>query len=469
MKNNNRAISSFVLGLLLAVGTPVAAATVYTAGSLLQTGDVHSSHILDGTILNVDINSAAGIGLEKLDVGPTHNNVFFDNYGTFATSTALTFATSTPKLTVTGQLAVTASTTLNGVEYNWPSADGTSGYSLSTNGAGKLSWTNGAASYIVTAINSGTTTTVTSPKAVYMNPTGFYNTTISYEGGNKNDCTGSCTASNTVNYTVTAANNTTVYLTCLTNGGTSGRSGATMDGSAMQQWLDEGSANPGGTVYIATSTTAVAHTFVCNFSGIPTQSSAIVEAYEGTAANQATAATITAATNSTSLTTTVAGSWIGVAASSNGGTCSLADGTNAIIRHSLATSNANGVLDSNAQFNTPGAQTVSYGSSCTTKNIGAYEILPYTTATLHYGFNYTDASAAGTANTFIGFITTSPTKDASTDVYTQGVLGGFSGLTIGSIYYLTNSLGAIGTSAGTVSHKVGVSVSTTELLIMQQP
>lgn len=74
-------------------------------------------------------------------------------------------------------------------------------------------------------------------------------------------------------------------------------------------------------------------------------------------------------------------------------------------------------------------------------------------------------NAQGTVN-FIGFAKTTVAKDAAALVVTSGVLGGFSGLTTGSTYYLTDGWGTIGTSAGTTSKKVGKAISATELLII---
>lgn len=84
-----------------------------------------------------------------------------------------------------------------------------------------------------------------------------------------------------------------------------------------------------------------------------------------------------------------------------------------------------------------------------------------------------DANAAGLYATTIGFSTDNyaiPDGNADIDSYivtvqTDGVIGGFTGLTPGVVYYLQDTPGAIGTSPGTNSVKVGIAVSTTELLI----
>ena len=67
------------------------------------------------------------------------------NIGVGTTSPIATFAvTGSGRFTgllTTDTLTVTASTTFNGVEYLYPSSDGTSGQALTTDGAGGLSWT----------------------------------------------------------------------------------------------------------------------------------------------------------------------------------------------------------------------------------------------------------------------------------------------------------------------------------------
>lgn len=47
-----------------------------------------------------------------------------------------------PNISTTGTLSVTNTTTFNGVSYGWPSTDGTNGQTLTTSGAGVLSWSN---------------------------------------------------------------------------------------------------------------------------------------------------------------------------------------------------------------------------------------------------------------------------------------------------------------------------------------
>lgn len=69
---------------------------------------------------------------------------------------------------------------------------------------------------------------------------------------------------------------------------------------------------------------------------------------------------------------------------------------------------------------------------------------------------------------YTGFVTTTGLLDTNVRVQFTGIVGGFSGLTPGSTYYLNISQAShIHTSAGVNSVKVGRAVSTTDLLIYQ--
>jgi len=69
------------------------------------------------------------------------------------------------------------------------------------------------------------------------------------------------------------------------------------------------------------------------------------------------------------------------------------------------------------------------------------------------------------ANNFIGFATESVSSTESCLVNIGGLDDSQTGLTVGVTYYLSNTSGAIATSAGSQSRKVGLAVSASELLI----
>jgi len=69
------------------------------------------------------------------------------------------------------------------------------------------------------------------------------------------------------------------------------------------------------------------------------------------------------------------------------------------------------------------------------------------------------------SKSFIGFAPSSITKGVQGAVITNGIATGLSGLIVGEQYYLADTPGTIGASAGTNSRKVGIALSTTTLLI----
>jgi len=59
--------------------------------------------------------------------------------------------------------------------------------------------------------------------------------------------------------------------------------------------------------------------------------------------------------------------------------------------------------------------------------------------------------------------------DASTtSIQKDGIVSGFTGLSAGSKYYVSDTFGTIGTTAGTRKIKVGWAKSTTELVLQVQ-
>lgn len=79
-------------------------------------------------------------------------------------------------------------------------------------------------------------------------------------------------------------------------------------------------------------------------------------------------------------------------------------------------------------------------------------------------------SSGATASTsaFQGFVITTTAPNATATVQTSGIVGGFSGLSLGSNYYVQDTAGTIGTSVGTLSIPVGVAISSTEIAIQKQ-
>lgn len=68
---------------------------------------------------------------------------------------------------------------------------------------------------------------------------------------------------------------------------------------------------------------------------------------------------------------------------------------------------------------------------------------------------------------FMGFATTNSTNGNSIDVVTTGLVSGFSGLSEGEKYYLSDTAGAISTTPGTYEVLVGIAISETQLVIQK--
>jgi len=75
-----------------------------------------------------------------------------------------------------------------------------------------------------------------------------------------------------------------------------------------------------------------------------------------------------------------------------------------------------------------------------------------------------NSATAGYFETFVGFATKNSLRTSQCPVIIAGELTGKTGLTVGH-YYLSDSSGAIGTSPGTNTRKIGIATSSTTLLI----
>ena len=102
----------------------------------------------------------------------------------------------------------------------------------------------------------------------------------------------------------------------------------------------------------------------------------------------------------------------------------------------------------------------------------ASNYIPYFSITPATGTSYSvwraDANAlpASVMRRYDGFVTDNGAIGTSTSVKFGGILSGFVGLTQGSTYYVSDTVGTIQTSAGTATLKVGVAISPTQLLMV---
>jgi len=106
---------------------------------------------------------------------------------------------------------------------------------------------------------------------------------------------------------------------------------------------------------------------------------------------------------------------------------------------------------------------LTFGSSTTASSI-AVSFAPATAPALAF-INASSASNNLRLTSFVGFANSSVSASAALVVIVGGVFGGLSGLSYGAQYYLNNSNGSIGTSPGSNTRKVGIAISTTQMLV----
>jgi hypothetical protein len=71
------------------------------------------------------------------------------------------------------------------------------------------------------------------------------------------------------------------------------------------------------------------------------------------------------------------------------------------------------------------------------------------------------------ASDFLGFAVTGASNGATTTVQLDGIVSGFTGLTRGAKYYVSDTAGSISTSGGTNEIYVGRAISPTEIMILK--
>lgn len=76
-----------------------------------------------------------------------------------------------------------------------------------------------------------------------------------------------------------------------------------------------------------------------------------------------------------------------------------------------------------------------------------------------------DGNDITTMDNFVGFAVQNGTNGTEIVVQTDGIVKGFSGLTVGKRYYVQDAVGTIGTTMGTFDFYVGIAASATTLLI----
>lgn len=114
------------------------------------------------------------------------------------------------------------------------------------------------------------------------------------------------------------------------------------------------------------------------------------------------------------------------------------------------------------RFNNNALDTTSNGNNLT--NNGATfsdQSIPFVGGTAFKA----EADVNGRHETFVGFSQKDVSEGGKATIVIAGEVGGFSGLTIGTQYYLSDTAGAISTTPGTNTRKVGIASSSTTIVI----
>lgn len=333
----------------------------------------------------------------------------------FATSSNFKISTSTPDLYVFGGRVHASSTNFNGINQTWPSADGTVNQVLTTNGANTLSWTLPTATLLSTtlttdeALTTGTAVGIASGiESIILVRSG-----IVYAGaaGFGDAAATTKRAMSFMEPTENIASQIEVALA---------KAGAPTDNTVITLETDNANA-PSGTVLGTT-----------------------------TIANSSLSTSVVQYKNSFATTTFAANTkyWIVFARSG------AVDGTNY--------PKVAGQGSVNEYNNGNGSNWG--GAAWTDVPLADWHFSLFKLGTPGRVFR-TSGSVAESTPDFVGFSTGSYATGTTATISVAGTQTGFSGLTAGKNYYVSNATGTISTITGTVVKKICKALSATSCLI----
>lgn len=428
-------LSGMALGLALILSEHVGAVTNYPPGSLLQPNDVTSSHIRNNTITGDDVSTSASF--------------------TFASSTISTLMSGT--FTATSAATLPATTTINGVAYKWTNTQGATSTNLQNDGAGNLSWVSGGTTQLTTTYTAGEALNANDLVFIRNTPIGLTRDTSSTAAALFTGFTSALTVANQSNR---------LLLVHIHSDGGQALSGATCTyaGQSMTQLRNFYGPNTyNSSVYGILAPTTGANNISCTWgTGNTVQMKAVsyygVEQSLGGITNATSSGTGTAVSGN--ITTTGANDWI-VTFGGHDGSSTSGSGTNCTM---VQTGASSWVCDTNGPIVSP-ASTAVTSTNGTSRGWekGSFVIHQFRQA--HDDVWRASASTGATASSTIGFALTSYATDTLATIVTQGVVTGFSGLTLAGQYYLGNARGTASTTPGTVTRKMGIGLSTTTMLI----
>ncbi|TAK58899.1 hypothetical protein EPO14_01110 [Patescibacteria group bacterium] len=434
------------------------AATSFAGGTLLQIGDVKSTHILNGTILDIDVSNSAVISATKVAPRGIQGSVLLSNGTTIASTTALKFATTTSDLYCFSCRIHATSTNFNGVNYTWPSADGSSGYALLTNGTGTLSWTAASPAYLLQSFPAAEA--ISAGDAVYVK---------SYQSGGAMTIDTSATGETTgasVSTSITVASNSNRAMLCAVglknNVSPTNVQYAGVAMTLLDLRQDQTGSRRTHAYYLLAPTTGAN-----NFTFTNNDAYAAWACYSLYNVSQSlTPAVTTYAPSqgifSQSTTTIAAGYDIFTFLDSAG----ISGAPYVNINNRLLQDNAADTYFL-AGNTTPATASVSTTTS-QANNVGWHAAIHVQVAPANAfvgGVGRADADTAAFTTPFIGFAQSAISQNATGNVFVDGIASGFSNLIVGTQYYVSNTTGGISSTAGTNTRKACIAVGTTSCLI----
>lgn len=405
-----------LLAMVAAVAAPLAtyALVNYPPGSLLQPGDVTGTEIRTGTITDTNISATAAISATKISSGPNDGTIPFSGNGAEATSSKLTYSTNTNTFSSLGSTTLGATTTVNGVQYVWPSTQGNANTKLQNNGAGSLAWVQ--ASNSVTTIAYIAAETITAGDAVSVGD-GQLDTqsppSINTAGTGINSTVWGAYKLNNASFHANQI--ISVNITLINNGGGSPFAQPQFvlvaDNSGSPSFNSLGTTTAGA----VNMNGGVSHTYTINF-----------------------------ATPITIQDNTVYWIVMSSAGQCDSNTCDF----------EVASTNTNG-----------DKQSTNSGSTWSAENHDLVFGFTYTTSNSSDVYEANATTANFREKGFIGLAENSATAGQNVTVDVGGVSAATTSLAATTSYFLQNTNGQLGTSAGSVSRKIGISLGTSGFLV----
>ncbi len=416
MRNRNAYLLAAAIVFAGALPAIVGALVSYPPAALLQPGDITGTMIRGGAITDTNVSATAQINPAKIGDNDPQGQIYFSNGTQFGTSTTLTYASSTKVLSVIGGTIAATSTSFGGVNQTWPGSQCAANQTWTGNDSGVLSCTTLTSSVVTSAFTAGEA--ITKGDIVVIG-TGL---TTTYATGAQ---TGQTTH---IGSTLSASNEIAMSTT---SPASNVRAISTVDGCFRD-------ASP-------SETAAVQLDIMADTAGSPSGTSLGSTTLSFTNPNGGTVRTFTF---TTPVTVAVGTTYWFV----------FSDPT-ATGQPQYCTNGSSAVTEKQS---TNGGS--SWGSGTADGSLGV--VYQQTKTTEVYQANATNADSR--ANGIVGMAESTVSAGSSVSIDMNGLSTATTTATAGTEYYLSNTAGKMGTSAGAQSRKLGIGLGSLGFLIEPQ-